>query len=145
MTTELLLQALGVVAGFIALIYSGSKNSRESETHNHEMLKKEIELLKLLKEDPDNHHYRNIMISASKRTDSIFRRFLPYKPVYFRMGLLIYVGFALTGALLFVIENFWEAAACLVVSLIGFEAQKRSLYPGMMKEPPSLQINDKKD
>lgn len=141
---ELIFKGAAVLAAFITLIYTASSNRRAGEKHQIEMLKAEIEILEKLSDQADDTHYQRMLRRASSRAENMYRDFKPYYPVYFRVGLYIYVGFSLIGfVLMYSDQNIWWSILCYVIAMGGFEMQRRGLTPNMSGNPDLLKLKGK--
>ncbi|MFS1439880.1 hypothetical protein [Shewanella sp. 10N.286.48.A6] len=138
---EIYIKACGVLVAFIALVYTSINSKRNAEKHQVEMLKLELEILDKLSSSESNAYYQKAINSASIRADNVYRDFKPYYPVYFRVGLIVYIGFALNGFVLMYSEySVWWVIASYSLSLIGFEMQRRGLTPNMSGKPAKLKL-----
>lgn len=138
---EIYIKACGVLVAFIALVYTSINSKRNAEKHQVEMLKLELEILDKLSSSESNVYYQKAINSASIRADNVYRDFKPYYPVYFRVGLIVYIGFALNGFVLMYSEHsVWWVIASYSLSLIGFEMQRRGLTPNMSGKPAKLKL-----
>jgi len=136
---EVYIKACGVLVAFIALAYTSISSKRNAEKHQVEMLKLELEILDKLSAYENNVYYEKAINSASIRADNVYRDFSPYYPVYFRVGLIFYIGFALNGFILMYSEySLWWSVTSYSVSLLGFEMQRRGLTPNMSGKPAKL-------
>lgn len=138
---EIYLKALGILIAFIALVYTSINNRRAAEKHQIEMLKLDMEILEKLKVDDSHVHYVRAINSASLRADNVYRNFKPYYPVFFRVGLIVYIGAALIGFILMYSNySLWSVVLAYSVSLFGFELQRRGLTPNMSGKSAKLEI-----
>lgn len=138
---EIYIKACGVLVAFIALVYTSINSKRNAEKHQVEMLKLELEILDKLSSSESNVYYQKAINSASIRADNVYRDFKPYYPVYFRVGLIVYIGFALNGFVLMYSEySVWWVIVSYSLSLIGFEMQRRGLTPNMSGKPAKLKL-----
>ena len=143
---EIYLKALCVFLAFIALVYTSINNRRTAEKHQIEMLRLDMDVLEKLKVDESHVHYVRALNSASLRADNVYRNFKPYYLIFFRVGLVIYIGAALIGfVLMYSNHSFWWVVLVYSISLIGFELQRRGLTPNMSGISAKLELvfNDK--
>ncbi|NQY87436.1 MAG: hypothetical protein HRT51_06705 [Colwellia sp.] len=138
---EIYLKALGILLAFIALVYTSINNRRAAEKHQIEMLRLDMDVLEKLKVDESHVHYIRALNSASLRADNVYRNFKAYYPIFFRVGLIVYIGAALIGfVLMYSNYSFWWVVLAYSISLIGFELQRRGLTPNMSGKPAKLEL-----
>lgn len=138
---ELFLKGFGLFVAFVTLLYTGVSSRRSAEKHHKEMLKLDLEILEKIEQNDGNVHYQRILKSASARANRAYYDFKPYYPVYFRVGLYIYIGFGFIGfSMMYSDNSFWWSVLSYFVAFVGFEMQRRGLTPGMSGEPEDIKL-----
>lgn len=139
MDTETLIKIFGILAIFIGLILSAAKHRRDAREEQRKIVLNDIKVLKKLKRD--TFLYKRV---NSRLNKSILREYPPHEVFYFWagiLGLLLFIVFGFWGALL-MLQNNWWAVGAFLVSIIGFDLQKRSLIPGFEEKPPGVELSD---
>ena len=142
---EVFIKGTTLFFAFVTLVLTGISSRRAAEKHQKEMLNLDLEILKKLDHDKENAHFSRISAAAAKQSLRVYPNRTPYYPVYFRVGLYVYVSFGFMG--LFAMFNdypLWSVLAFYAISLAGFEIHRRGLSPRMDGEPEGIEISKEK-